>query len=144
MPLSAAEKQRRYRADQDADPQRRAKYLETERKKWKRDRELGKIKTINMVSEGEQRSKRWNWRIAQTKCRAMKKAASVALNCLTTPPETPEPDPQQTGSSMLGFGNYIALYQFTVHLTQSTLLYLCKISILPIIGVIEYTRSIKQ
>ncbi len=42
MPLSAAEKQRRYRQRRDADPERREAYLGKERAKWRKDRDTGK------------------------------------------------------------------------------------------------------
>lgn len=90
MPLSAAEKQRRYRARRDQDPERRAKYLEWERKKWKRDREQGKKKSIHECSQREQRLQRRKWRQAQAKSRAAKKAVSVALSSVATPPVSPE------------------------------------------------------
>lgn len=38
MSLSGAEIARRYRECRDADPERRRKYLEKEREKWKKDR----------------------------------------------------------------------------------------------------------
>ena len=37
MPLSAAEKQRRYRQKRDNDAQRRAEYLQKEKKKYEED-----------------------------------------------------------------------------------------------------------
>ncbi|KAJ3592953.1 hypothetical protein NHX12_005291 [Muraenolepis orangiensis] len=46
MSLSGAEIARRYRERCDADPERRRKYLETERAKWQKDREIGKKKAV--------------------------------------------------------------------------------------------------
>lgn len=37
-PLSAAKKQRRYRARRDADPERRQEYLNKEKEKWRKGR----------------------------------------------------------------------------------------------------------
>ena len=51
--LSAAERQCRYRAKRDADPERRAQYLEKEREKWQQDHETGKKKKAKDLSERE-------------------------------------------------------------------------------------------
>lgn len=50
-PLSAAERQRRCRARWDADTERKQKYLESERQRWRRDVEQGKKKKISDLSE---------------------------------------------------------------------------------------------
>ncbi|KAK1877366.1 Protein daughterless [Dissostichus eleginoides] len=47
MSSKGAEIARRYRARRDADPDRRRKYLEKERDKWKKDRETGTKKGVN-------------------------------------------------------------------------------------------------
>ena len=52
MPLSAAEKQRRYRARQDANPERRLHYLEKERLAWQEKRSTGKVKSSNANPAG--------------------------------------------------------------------------------------------
>ena len=90
MPLSAAEKQRRYRARRDKDPERRAKYLEWEKKKWRKDIEQGRKKSIHECSEKAQRLQRRKWKQAQAKSRAAKKAVSVAVSSISTPPVSPE------------------------------------------------------
>jgi hypothetical protein len=46
MPLSAAEKQRHYRARRNADPVKRAEYLEKERQAWHNKKAKGKVKMI--------------------------------------------------------------------------------------------------
>lgn len=100
MPLSAAEKQRRYRARRDADPERRAKYLEWEKQKWRKDREnQGKKKTIEECSNREKRFQRRKWKAAQAKCRAAKKAASVLMSTPPASPESQQPDQQGAGPS---------------------------------------------
>ncbi len=48
MDSSAAEKQRQYRARRDADPERRAAYLQKHREKWHDDRKLENVKTIQL------------------------------------------------------------------------------------------------
>lgn len=63
--MSAAEKKWRYRARQDADPARRAAYLEKQREAWHKHRSQGKVKTVAEMSEREKRSKRAYWRKAQ-------------------------------------------------------------------------------
>ena len=53
MTLSAAERARRYRAKRDANPVKRAEYLEKERKKWHADVASGKVKTVATMSKRE-------------------------------------------------------------------------------------------
>lgn len=69
MPLSAAEKQRRYRARRDADPVKRAEYLEKERQAWHNKKAKGKIKMIGDLSSRSQRKLRRQWREAQKRHR---------------------------------------------------------------------------
>lgn len=68
--LSPAEKQRRYRARRDADPERRNKYLEKERAMWHRKTADGTVKGIADLSERGKRKKRQQWRSAQRRFRA--------------------------------------------------------------------------
>lgn len=90
MRLSAAEKQRQYRARRDADPERRAAYLQKHREKWHGNRRLGKVKTVKDLSEREKRRKQKYWRRAQRQSRERKKVSENQL----TPPQSPEVDPQ--------------------------------------------------
>ncbi len=83
--VSAAEKQRRYRAHRDADPARRAAYLEKQREAWHRLRSQGKVKTVAQMSEREKRSKRSYWRKAQQRSRERKSR----LENIETPPSSP-------------------------------------------------------
>lgn len=94
MSLSGAEKARRYRECRDADPERRRKYLEKEREKWKKDRETGKKKGINELSKRAKRSKRKKWKEAKRQARAR---ASALLQSETPPdsPNIPEPGPSR-------------------------------------------------
>ncbi len=57
-PKTAAERQRQYRASLNADPEKREKYLEKERQRWRKNLEAGKKKGINELSERQQRLKR--------------------------------------------------------------------------------------
>ena len=50
MPLSAAEKQRRYRQRRDADQARWAEYLEKEKERYRQLKETGKSKTKNEMT----------------------------------------------------------------------------------------------
>ncbi|XP_055020330.1 uncharacterized protein LOC129411969 [Boleophthalmus pectinirostris] len=87
MPTSGAERQRLYRARRDADPEKRAQYLERTRERWKKERELGKRKSIKEVSESERSLKRQQWRRAQARRRARKKATlDTGLNISTSVP----------------------------------------------------------
>ena len=63
-PTTAAERQRQYRARINSDPERRAKYLERERQRWKERVETGKEKSINELTPRQQRAKHKSWRNA--------------------------------------------------------------------------------
>ena len=95
MPLTAAEKQRRYRARKDQDQERRKHYLLQEKEKYKRDREQGKKKSIEECNEAEKVLRRRRWRADQEKTSAARKATAAAVNSLSTPPESPESDHQE-------------------------------------------------
>ena len=60
MPLSAAEKQRRYRQRRDADQARRAEYLEKEKGRYRQLKETGKRKTKNEMTARELRLNKKN------------------------------------------------------------------------------------
>lgn len=62
MPLSAAEKQRRYRERRDNDPLRRAEYLEKERRKYRADLASGKKKLLAQLTDREKRHQRKEWK----------------------------------------------------------------------------------
>jgi len=85
MPLSAAEKQRRYRERLRLDPALYSTYLEKERIRWQERKESGKLKQIDELTEREQRRKRRTWKEQQRKCREKHKAAAEILS----PPHTP-------------------------------------------------------
>lgn len=100
-PSTAAERQRQYRARRNADPEKREKYLESERQRWRRNVETGKKKRITDLSEREQRQKRRKWRAAYKRS----KERAEALRNLTTPPQSPDHAPEQCpqpGSSRSG------------------------------------------
>jgi len=86
--MSAAEKQRRYRARRDADPSRRAQYLEKQREAWYRLIRLGNVKPITELSEREKQSKRDKWRKAQQRRRQKKRM----LENIITPADSLEFD----------------------------------------------------
>ncbi|KAG9276293.1 hypothetical protein AMEX_G8596 [Astyanax mexicanus] len=81
-PVSAAEKQRRYRARRDADPERRQKYLQYERQRWRRDLQQGKKKIISDLSELERIQQRYKWRKQYMKRKVM---ADVGTHSMDTP-----------------------------------------------------------
>ncbi len=60
-PLSAADRQWRCRARRDADTERKQKYLESERQRWRRDVEQGKKKKISDLSERGKGQLRKKW-----------------------------------------------------------------------------------
>ena len=80
--LTAAEKQRRYRAKRDSDPDRRAIYLDKERLAWQKKKATGDVKSIHELSERAKRAKRKQWRDAQRQHRSK-------ASCELTPPATP-------------------------------------------------------
>ncbi|XP_067270942.1 uncharacterized protein [Pseudorasbora parva] len=90
-PLSAAEKQRLYRARRDADPERRQKYLEKECEKYKKDLESGRKKLINDLSQREKGRRRRTWRENYHSIKDRKEA----LQHLVTPPHSPQLSPEQ-------------------------------------------------
>ena len=81
-PLSAAERRRQYRERCNADPERRRKYLEKEREKWRKDKETGK-KAIAELGDRVQRAERKRWRDPKRILIAMGVAAvpNTPLNC---------------------------------------------------------------
>ena len=62
MPLTAAEKQRRYRERQRSNPLRYDKYLRKEQKRWKERKASGKIKLILDMTPRDQRQQRRKWK----------------------------------------------------------------------------------
>lgn len=88
-PLSAAERQRRCRARRNADPERRQKYLESERQRWRRDIEQDTKKRIQDLSERAKRQQRKKWREHKRKG----KEKAEALKNFVTPPQSPDSDP---------------------------------------------------
>lgn len=88
--MSAAEKQRLYRARRNADPERRAAYLQKHRETWHEKKVQGKVKTVKDLSEREKRRKRAYWRKAQRQSRVRKEV----MESQVTPPESPEVAPR--------------------------------------------------
>ncbi|XP_023277359.1 uncharacterized protein LOC111666286 [Seriola lalandi dorsalis] len=76
-PLSAAEKQRRYRARRDADPWKREKYLETQRDRYRKDLESGRKKPIDGLSERKKHKCRRKWRETYHRIKNRKEAAEL-------------------------------------------------------------------
>lgn len=90
-PLSAAEKQRLYRERRDADPERRQKYSEKERERYRKDLESGRKKLVNDFSQREKCRHCRKWREAYH--RIMDR--NEALQHLVTPPHSPQVSPEQ-------------------------------------------------
>ncbi|XP_061540768.1 trichohyalin-like isoform X4 [Phycodurus eques] len=76
MTSKGAEIARRYRERRDADPDRRRRYLEKERNKWKKHRETGKKKSVHELSEIEKWALRKKWREAKSQARARNRASA--------------------------------------------------------------------
>ena len=90
--LSAAEKQQRYRARRDADPERREIYLKKEQQKYREDIASGSKKKVSDISKREKRRRRKKWRETYYSIKSRKEA----LKHLTTPPDTPQVSPDST------------------------------------------------
>ncbi|XP_067440303.1 uncharacterized protein [Thunnus thynnus] len=84
--LSAAEKQRRYRARHDANPERRERYLKKEQQKYREDIASGRKKTVNNISKKEKCRRRKKWRETYHRVKSRKEA----LKHLTTPLGSPQ------------------------------------------------------
>lgn len=84
MGKTAAERQREYRARRNADPDRRENYLRSERKRWKRNTEEGRKKTISDLSDRAKRQKRKMWRKAKRRQKERE-----AFSNINTPPQSP-------------------------------------------------------
>ena len=95
MALSAAEKQRKYRMRRDADSERRMKYLQASKKKYKKDKESGNRKLAKDMTPRELRKQRKEWKQRQKNSRERKKE----VQNLHTPPTTPPELSNQAGPS---------------------------------------------
>lgn len=82
MPLTAAEKQRRYRLKRDEDQTRREEYLRKGRERWKQYREDGTIKYASQMTEREQRQNRNSWRKQK---RTYRETPEKSDECMTPP-----------------------------------------------------------
>jgi len=85
-----AQIQREYRERRNADPERRAAYLQKEKAKYKMDIEKGKRKLIADMGEREQRKTRREWTKRQRASRASTRVLPVSMENLTpvTSPST--------------------------------------------------------
>ncbi|XP_048038081.1 uncharacterized protein LOC125263172 [Megalobrama amblycephala] len=85
--LTAAEKQRLYRQRRDADPVRRAEYLQKKQQTYVKNIQCKKRLRIGDLSERGKRTARKNWRIYKADYRARKHRESQQGTL--TPPDTP-------------------------------------------------------
>ena len=86
MPLTSAEKQRRYRHKRDQNLEKRDDYLQKGRARWLQYKTSGKVKSISERSERDQRAQRKDWKQSKRASRSRKK------NGLPTPPASPAED----------------------------------------------------
>lgn len=77
MPLSGAERSRRYREKMKQNPVKYQEYLENERKRYVNKKEDGQVKLVADISERERRRRRKYWREIKEKQRAVPPAPSV-------------------------------------------------------------------
>ena len=95
MPLSAAEKQRRYRQKRDNDAQRRAEYLEKEKKKYLEDLTSGKKKLVGQMTDREKRHQRKIWKKRKQTQRQRKRIEHKVMSANTSsqsPSGSPHPE----------------------------------------------------
>ncbi|KAL8566718.1 hypothetical protein ACOMHN_050366 [Nucella lapillus] len=81
MGLSAAEKQRRYREKRDTDPEKRKKWLDYQRDKYRRDKQQGKKKLVRDMTVKEHRREKMEWKRRQQASRDRKRTVTVAGQC---------------------------------------------------------------
>lgn len=98
MALTAAEKQALYRKRRDADPLRRAEYLEKENRRWANKLAAGETKRIVSLSKKEQKQKRKYWLKATRKSRRAKAVLAENMTPPTSPEGGPEADPPGTAN----------------------------------------------
>ncbi|KAL2099467.1 hypothetical protein ACEWY4_005947 [Coilia grayii] len=87
--LSAAEKQKLYRQRRDADPVRRAEYLEKRRQGYVSDIVNKKRKNVGELSERERRAQRKAWRVNQARHRQRMRAVQTVLTPNSSPDRSP-------------------------------------------------------
>ena len=94
MALSAAEKQRLYRARRDADPERRARHIQKEKKRWEARKLTGDphAKSIGDMTERQKRHVRRYWKIERARNRKEMKERKKHLDNMATPPSSPPMD----------------------------------------------------
>ena len=95
-PLSAAEKQRRYRARRDVDHEIRQQYLNKEKERWRKD-----IDEVSDLSEREKRAVRKKWRERKRKLRKNDRARTT-FQSMNTPPTSPDTPPEPENSPLPG------------------------------------------
>ncbi|MES9884828.1 MAG: hypothetical protein ABW185_28615 [Sedimenticola sp.] len=95
--MSNAERQRKYRLNRDRDRQRRADYIESEKKKYIADKSVGKRKLVENMTSREKRTARKKWKQVSQRYRASKKEEKNTL--IVTPPSSPESDENAPGPS---------------------------------------------
>lgn len=93
MPLTSAEKQKRYRAKRNADPARRAEFLQKERESWHKRKKL-----VNSLSEREKKRTRKIWKNSKANARKQRDEEQVMIDL--TPPSTPV-EPRSSPPSLL-------------------------------------------
>ena len=100
MPLSNAERQRRFREKAKNYPDLRELRKERERVRWHERKAAGKVKEVKDMTERDHRRRKRQWKLAQNKSRNMKRN----LEAIPSPPSTPlnaepvEMDLQASGS----------------------------------------------
>ena len=77
--LTNAERQARFRAKRNADPERKAAYLQKEKQRYKACLETGKKKCVADMTPREQRKQPKEWRSRYHSSQKIKKAASSSV-----------------------------------------------------------------
>jgi hypothetical protein len=84
MALSAAERAKKYRQNRDMNPERREKYLEYQRQKYKKDLQTGAKKAAGDMTQREHRHMKKMWKKQKQDLRRRAKDARRNI----TPPES--------------------------------------------------------
>lgn len=66
-PKAAAQRSKSYRKRLKDDPEKYAQYLQSEKERYRRRRETGKLKSVSLLSTREHRYEKKRWKVKQRK-----------------------------------------------------------------------------
>lgn len=91
-PKAAAQRSKSYRKRLKDDPEKYAQYLQSEKERYRRRRETGKLKSVSLLSTREHRYEKKRWKVNQQRKRAKDREKREIENYLSmsSPPESPD------------------------------------------------------